>query len=235
MSAHQALDAALVLGLELVVEFLGDALAHLAGHRLGIEAGREPLDQRQQQHRVAQIGLDRLGDPGILNLDRDRLARERGGAMDLADRRGREGTLVEIGEHRCNGSPSSWRRSFSSRANGHGRHAVAQRRERALQLIALLVLEAVEIDHRDHLADLHGRAAHPAQLLDKLAHERGRALALGRRGPLWRPHAIGGPHPGPAHALTGHQAADPGRPRHPAGRQLGRLRPVLGLGGMDRG
>src|SRR5437763_13067591 len=36
MPARQALDPALVLGLELVVQLFGDTLAHLRGQRLGI-------------------------------------------------------------------------------------------------------------------------------------------------------------------------------------------------------
>ena len=99
MPAHQPLDAALVLRLELVVELLPDPLAHLPGQRLRIEPRRQPLDERQQQHRVAQIGFDRLRDPGILDLHDHLLAVDGRGAMDLADRRRGEGTLVEVGEH----------------------------------------------------------------------------------------------------------------------------------------
>ena len=64
MAAAQPLDPPLVLRLELVVELLDDPLAQLRGERLRIKAGREPLNQRQQQHRVAQIGLDRPATPG---------------------------------------------------------------------------------------------------------------------------------------------------------------------------
>src|SRR4029077_14929979 len=43
MSSQQPPDAALVLGLELVVELLADALAHLHGERLRVQAWGEPL------------------------------------------------------------------------------------------------------------------------------------------------------------------------------------------------
>ena len=66
VAAERALDGAVVLGLDLVVELLGDPLAQLAVERLDVEPGREPLDQRQQQREVAQVGLDRLGDAGVL-------------------------------------------------------------------------------------------------------------------------------------------------------------------------
>ena len=69
-----ARDRALVLRLELVVELLRDPLAQLGVDRLDVEAGREPLDERQQQREVAQVGVDRLGDARVLDLDRDRVA-----------------------------------------------------------------------------------------------------------------------------------------------------------------
>jgi hypothetical protein len=46
MSSQQPLDAALVLGLELVVELLSDPFAHLRGERLRVQPRGEPLDQR---------------------------------------------------------------------------------------------------------------------------------------------------------------------------------------------
>ena len=75
VAAVGARDRALVLRLELVVELLGDPLAQLGVERLDVEAGREPLDERQQQREVAQVGVDRLGDARVLHLDRDRLRR----------------------------------------------------------------------------------------------------------------------------------------------------------------
>ena len=47
MPPHQPLDRPLILGLELVIELLGDPLSHLGGERLGVQSGREPLDERQ--------------------------------------------------------------------------------------------------------------------------------------------------------------------------------------------
>ena len=100
VAAVRARDRALVLRLELVVELLGDPLAQLRVDRLDVQAGREPLDERQQQREVAQVGVDRLGDAGVLDLDRDRPPLVRHRAMDLADRGGRERLLLELGEHR---------------------------------------------------------------------------------------------------------------------------------------
>ena len=99
VAAVRARDGALVLRLELVVELLGDPLAQLGVERLDVEPGREPLDERQQQREVAQVGVDRLGDAGVLDLDRDRLPVARDRAVDLADRGGGERLLLELGEH----------------------------------------------------------------------------------------------------------------------------------------
>ena len=113
--------------------------------------------------------------------------------------------------------------SFSSLRERHRRHVVAERRQLGLELVALLLGQAVELDHRDHLADLHRRAAHPAELIDELVDERGRALVLRRLGPLGRAQAIRRSHPRPPEALPRDQSADASRPPDPAGRQLPRL------------
>ena len=120
VAAPGARHRAVVLRLDLVVELLGDALAQLAVERLDVEPGREPLDQRQQQREVAQVGLDRLGDAGVLDLDRDLVAVERDRAVDLADRGGGERLLLEVGEGVADRPPSSSSSSFSTFLNGSG-------------------------------------------------------------------------------------------------------------------
>jgi len=98
VAAERARDRALVLGLELVVELLGDPFAQLGEDGAHVEAGGQALDQRHQHDHVAQVGLDRLGDAGVLDLDRHVAAVARGRAVDLADRGGGEGLLVEVRE-----------------------------------------------------------------------------------------------------------------------------------------
>jgi hypothetical protein len=88
----------------------------------------------------------------------------------------------------------------------------------------LIFREAIELDHRDHLADLHRRAAHPAKLVDEFIHERRSALLLGRRRPRRCTHPISDPHSSPPHALARHKPADAHGPRDATGRQLLRLR-----------
>ena len=115
-----ARDRAVVLRLDLVVELLGDALAQLAVERLDVEPRREPLDQRQQQREVAQVGLDRLGDARVLDLDRDLVAVERDRAVDLADRGGGERLLLEVSKWSPTLPPSSSSSSLRTFLNGSG-------------------------------------------------------------------------------------------------------------------
>ena len=109
----------------------------------------------------------------------------------------------------------------------HRRDVVAERGEAPLQFVPLLFREAVELDHRDHLADLHRRAAHLPKLFDELLDERRGPLPLGRGGTLGRPDPVGGSHTGPPQALTRHQPTDTRSPRQPTGRELARLRRLI--------
>ena len=99
-------EGALVLGLVLVVELLHDPLAQLLGDRLGVEAGGDRLGQAHDRAGVAQVGVERLGDPRVLDLHRDRAAVEQLGPVDLADRGGGEGLVLDLGEELRSGSPS---------------------------------------------------------------------------------------------------------------------------------
>ena len=92
-----------------------------------------------------------------------------------------------------------------------------------MQLVPLVLGKAVELDHRDHLTDLHRRATHLPELIDELLDQRRRALLLGRRRALRRPDPVGGSHPSPAQALPRHEPADTRRPGESALGQLSRL------------
>ena len=223
MAAQQPLDAALVLGLELVVELLADPLAQLGGERLRVQTRREPLDERQQHRRVAQVRLDRLGDPRVLDLHGDLVAIERRGAVDLTDRGGGERTLFEVGETRARAAAELLAHQLlepGERTGGTSSRSAASLRCSSSRCV---LGKAVELDHREHLTDLHRRAAHPAELVDELPDQRRGALFLGRRRPLGRADPVGGSHPGPAQALPRHQPADPRRPGESAFRQPSRL------------
>ncbi len=206
-------DGAVVLRLDLVVELLADPLAQLGGERLDVHPRREPLDERKQQAEVAQVGLDGLGDARVLDLDRHRLALARDRAVHLADRGGREGLLLELGEGVGERRAELGAQQLLDLAERERRDVVAQRGERLLELLALGLRDRREVDRREHLADLHGGAAHRAELLDELARQRGRALTGGRVGALRGPHEVRGARAGPAQALAGHEAAEAARAR----------------------
>src|SRR5581483_5682797 len=90
----------LVVGrLELVIELLADPLPDLDRDRAGIDPGGDRAQQLEAESQVLHVGVDRLRDPGVLDLDRDLLvaAPERR-PMDLADRRRRNRDLVEVAE-----------------------------------------------------------------------------------------------------------------------------------------
>ena len=145
-------------------------------------------------------------------------------AVDLADRGGGERLLLELGEDVADGcSPSSSREQLLDLLERQRRDVVAQRGERLLELLALVLGDRGEVDGREHLADLHRGAAHLAELLDELARERGGALAGRRVGALGRAHDVGGARAGPAGRLPGDEAAEAGGAGDAGGGWLARL------------
>ena len=221
--AMRARHRALVLRLELVVELLGDPLAQLGVHGLDVEAGRQPLDQREQQGQVAQVGVDRLGHAGVLHLDRHRLPVARHGAMDLADRGRSERLLLERGEDRGRLLPQLGAQQLLDLLVGQRRDVVAQRRQRLLEALALVLGQRGEVDGREHLPDLHRGAAHLAELLDELARERRRALAGRLVRALGRADDVRGARPDPAGRLPGDEPAETGGAGDPGRGWLARL------------
>ena len=131
VAAEGAVDAALVLRLDLVVELVGDPLAQLGEQRLGVHPRRHPLEQRDEQLHVAHVGLDRLGDPRVLDLDRDVVAVVRRRAVDLPDRRGRDRLLVELGEELGQRPAEVALGDLAHVLEGDLRRVVAQRRRAA--------------------------------------------------------------------------------------------------------
>ena len=208
MPAPGARDRAVVLRLDLVVELLGDALAQLAGECAHVEPGGQALHQRQQQAEVAQVDLDGLGHARVLDLDRDPLALARDRAVHLADRGGGERLVLELREVLAQRPAELDSHELLELRPRQRRHVVAQRRERALELLALGLGDGGELDGREDLADLHRGAPHAPELLHELAREGRGALAGRRLGALGRAHQVRGAGAGPAQALAGHQAAD---------------------------
>jgi hypothetical protein len=217
VAAPAARHRAVVLGLDLIVELVADPIAQLVGQRVDVEAGREPLDQREQQLRVAQVGIDRLGDAGILDLDRHGTAVGRRRAVDLADRGRRERFVLEVGEHALERDAELVFQELLDRFERQRRDVVAQRGQRRPELLALGLRDRGEVDRRQDLADLHRRAAHLAELLDQLAGGGGGALARRSVGALVGAQRVGRAGARPAQALTGHEPAEATRPFDPRG------------------
>ena len=131
VAAETALEAALVLRLDLVVELLGDPFAHLGQDSTGIDAGRQALQDRADEAEIAQIGFDRLGHVGALDLDRDLRSVVRARAMDLPQGRDRERVLLEVAEQLADGRVELALENLADATEGDGLRALAQRAERA--------------------------------------------------------------------------------------------------------
>jgi hypothetical protein len=142
-------------------------------------SGRSEASQRH-----AQVGLDCLRDPRVLDLDDDSVAVKRRRSVDLADRRRRERALVELGENAAERPAKLVSHQPLELRERDRRNVVAELGELRLQRVALVLGEAVELDHREHLSDLHRRPTHLPELLDELADERRRALVLRSSGAL---------------------------------------------------
>jgi hypothetical protein len=158
-------------------------------------------------------------DTGVLDLHDHVVAVEGGRTMDLADRGRGKRARVEVREHALQRPAELPPHEFLEVCERHRRDVVAKLGELALQFVLLVLGEAVEVDHRHHLANLHRRSAHLPKLVDELIDERGRPVALGGGGALGRPDPVDGPHTRPPQALPGHQPPDPRRPREPTGGQ----------------
>ena len=146
--------------------------------------GASRLTSGSSMREVAEVGLDRLGDAGVLELDRDLVAVERDRAVDLADRGGGERLLLEGLEVVADLAAELLLEQLADLLERERRDVVAQRGERRLELLALRLRDRGEVDGGEDLADLHRRAAQLAELLDELAGERGGALAGGGVGVL---------------------------------------------------
>ena len=212
MAAEAALQAALVLGLELVVELVGDQLAHLGQERTRVEPGREAPQDRADEAEVAQVGLDRLGHAGVLDLDGDLRPVVRARAVDLAERRERERLLVEVGEQLADGRVELVLDDPAHAIERDRRRARRQGAEGALGALAL------EGEHREQLHELRARALHPPELGAELLGQReGLRVPARRRSLTLRRHGGLGPsrssRPAPARRCA---AAFPSAPRRPA-------------------
>ncbi len=216
--------APLVLRLQLVVELLVDARADLLRRRSHVEAGSEALEQTQDDAEVAHVRAHRAGHARVLHLHRHGAPVGQRGAIDLADRRGGDRILVEVGEHRRDRLIEILLDDLAHLLEGHLRGRVAQLGQLALKLLAVLLGHQADVQERQHLPELHRRALHGAQhghdllgrfelapgqrLLGRVvaARDVGRARAelLDRLAGRQATHRRRAPNPGGGHLLACH-------------------------------
>ena len=128
------------------------------------------------------------------------------------------GLGIELGEH------ARWRlapvlaHDALDVLERHPRRLVAQHRQLLLQALAVLRVEVGEVDRREDLAELHGRALHAAELIDDLLGDLRVAPALRLAAALLAAPAVGDAPAGGTGALAGHERADARRPADPRGR-----------------
>ena len=99
VAPEQPREAALLLRLDLVVELIGDPLAHLAQQRSGVATRRETRDDRADEPDRPQVAVDRVAEVRVLNLHRDALAVAGKRAVDLTEGSDRERLLLKGGEY----------------------------------------------------------------------------------------------------------------------------------------
>ena len=216
VAAVDAREHALVAGLQFVVELLDDPLAHLVGKRLHVKLWGDLADEPEDQPEVLQVGLDRAVDPRVLDLDRDLPTIDRR-PVHLPDRRSRDRLLVEIVEHCSQRRTEVLLDHLAHVLERNRRRGVAQLRELALELLAILLRDEADIHERQHLADLHRGALHRPEHghdlpggLDVALLERGRRFLVGA-------HDVRCMRARPPCGLTGRSRADLRQAPIPAG------------------
>ena len=231
MSAHQPLDTALALRLELVVELVSDPLAHLRGERLGVEPGGQPLDERHEQHCVAQVASrPLLPRPGTGSSQRRHRRRAWWRGAPGQSRPRRTPARRTRRTPGSSGAPNSRRISFSRSANATGGTL-----SRSAASLCCSSSRWSSGRPSNSTIETSGRPSSPRRAsaqAGRRAAARAAAVrsSLGGGGPLGRSHPVRGSHPGPAQALPRHQPADARRPRKPAAGQLSRFRRrIVGL------
>ena len=98
VAAVEVGEQPLVLRLEAVVDLLGEAGPQLLDERPGLEAGEQHPHQADEEVAVVEVGLDRLVDARVLDLDGDGPSVVGHRPVDLADGRGGDRRRVPLGE-----------------------------------------------------------------------------------------------------------------------------------------
>ena len=159
MAVVVAREQLLAASLEAIVDLLLESLRELLHERARVESRKRCADDAPQQGHVAEVGRDAAGDARVLDLDRDRPAVARDGAVHLTDRGGRKRQRIPPREDLL-GRPAELLRDDA------GRHLRAHRRRGLLQPAHRRAhrLRQILVDVARHLAELHQHAAHRAEL-----------------------------------------------------------------------
>ena len=173
MAAEAPLEAALMLRLDLVVEFVRDPLADLGEHGTRVEPRREALEDRADDARgCAGLASAASAAPGCCTLtatSSPSLVRARCTWPSEASANG-------CSSKSANSCPTRASRSCSSTrlhaAEGDRRRARRQRAER--QRLAA----AIELQHREELRQLRACALEPAELRAEFLGQREAVLLL---------------------------------------------------------
>ena len=183
----------LARALEAVVELLAQAGAQLVHQRTGVEPGIGPTDAAEEQADVPEVRLHRVRDARVLHLDRDGTAVARDGAVHLSDRRCRDRLGIELGEDPIGRRAELALDRLGGQLDAHRRCVLLELGERGAHVLGESLVEVA-----DHLAELHQRALHLAELAGDVlgvpeldaAIERARGVRPRRTGPApWRPSA----------------------------------------------
>ena len=147
-----------VPGLAAIVELLAQARGDLGMDLVGADGRVEALADGEHQFQLVEIGFERRGHVGILQLGRDLGAVEQRRAMDLAQRRRERGLLVELAELRLPVRPQLRRHAPAHEGPAHGRRIGLQLRK----LLGILRRQGIG-DGGDELGSLHQRPFQAAQ------------------------------------------------------------------------
>ena len=211
MAAVGPREAALVLGLVLVVELLQHALAQLVRDRLGVEPRRERLGEPQDHAGVREVGPDRRVDARVLDLHRDLAPVVQHAAVHLADRGGRERLGLDPLEQLLVGLVVLLLEHLAHLLPRHRGRRGAQRRQLLLVQLAVLVGQVVGVDERRELAHLHRRALHRAERVDEPLGGRERGLVHALAPLVLGAHDTRGLGAGEPRALDARPHAEPRR------------------------
>ena len=220
VAAEDAGERALVLGLQLVVQLLVDARAHLVGDRLGVQARRHPAQQAHDQPQVGHVGAHGTGHARVLDLDRHVAAVVQLGAVDLPDRGGGDRLGVEGRELLVDRDLQLVLDHLAHVVEAHLGRGVAQLAQLALELLAVLLGHQADVQERHHLTQLHRRALHRAQRADDLLGGLDVAALQRPRASFGRAGHVGHASAGLAHGLARRQPADLAGAPDPGGGDL---------------